>query len=102
MKHLHSLPLAAAVITFASLPALAQEPSASPSAMPHLATSTSMPMDCGKAPMKRHDHGAERGTGVTTPQPMAMPCGADSAASAPAGKAKKAPLHDHAKFHKNQ
>lgn len=58
-------------------------------------------MDCGKSPMKRHDHGAERNTGSTAGT-MAMPCQAADAASAPDKTTKKKPVHDHAKFHKNQ
>jgi len=58
-------------------------------------------MDCGKSTMKRHDHGAERNTGSTAGT-MTMPCQAADAASAPDKATKKKPVHDHAKFHKNQ
>lgn len=56
----------------------------------------SMPHDCGKA-IKRHDHGAEKGT----PTPGSMDCAhaATPAASAASG-ARKKPLHDHGTFHK--
>ena len=54
------------------------------------------------APMKRHDHGAERGLGSSAPAVMAMECSSDAAASAPVKSAKKKVAHDHAKFHKNQ
>jgi len=94
MKQLHSLALA--VIAMAALPVFAQQ-QADPAPAPAMAAS--MAMDCGKAATKRHDHGAERGLGVSA---TSMPCGPDSAASATAIKAKKKPAHDHAKFHKNQ
>jgi hypothetical protein len=66
------------------------------------AMAASMPMDCPKAQMKRHDHGAERGLGPTTAatKTMGMHCGPDGAASGSA-KARKMG-HDHGKFHKGQ
>lgn len=88
----------ALVITLGGAPAFAQ--TASPAA-PAASAASAGPMDCGMSSMKRHDHGAERNTGATA-SAMAMPCHADESASAPAKSAKKAPAHDHAKFHKNQ
>lgn len=97
MKIISSFALAF-LVAAASAPALAQDQKAA-APMPDMAAS--MPQDCGKASMKRHDHGAERGTGVTAgPVAMNMPC-SDAAASAPAKTAKKKLTHDHAKFHKN-
>lgn len=93
---LHSLSLAAA-ITMAALPAVAQTTDAS---APMPAMAASMPMDCGKAPMKRHDHGAERGLAPAAAK--TMPCMGDGAEAPAAKPATKKPLHDHGKFHKNQ
>ena len=100
MKQLHFVItfLSAIVITTASLPALAQQTAAAP--MPEMAAS--MPMDCAKPALKRHNHGAERGLPVSASKSMDMGCAHDSAAPASAGKAKKKLAHDHAKFHKNQ
>ena len=99
MKKLHSLSLAALLAT-ATLPAFAQQ-EAAPATKPAMAAS--MPMDCAMGPAKRHDHGAERGLGTTAPaKTMGAACAHEGAASATGGKAKKKPLHDHAKFHKNQ
>jgi hypothetical protein len=54
-------------------------------------------MDCNAGAIKRHDHAAER----NAPPAKPMPCTPAEAASG--NQAKKAqPLHDHAKFHKNQ
>ena len=64
-----------------------------------VAPTKDMPMDCANAPMKRHDHGMEHGSGPTA---GAMPCAPDGAASRPAAAQKKVLRHDHAKFHKNQ
>jgi hypothetical protein len=62
----------------------------------------SAPTDCGKANVKRHDHGAERGA-PSSSTALRMPCAEDKAASAPAATENKKNLkHDHAKFHKNQ
>ena len=98
MKTLFSLSLAALIA--AALPAIAQDQAAT-AAMPAMAAS--MPHDCARSPMKRHDNGAERGLGVSaSPSAMSMPCSGDTAASAPAKTAKKRLAHDHAKFHKNQ
>lgn len=58
------------------------------------APAASMPTDCGSG-MKRHDHGAER----NAPSAKSMPCAPAAAAS---GAKKAKPVHDHAKFHKNQ
>lgn len=92
MKQLHIFSLSA-LIAMAATPAIGQQ--AAPTQMP--AMTASMPMDCGKTPIKRHDHAAERGLGGGTAlMPMAAPCGPDAAASATASKAKKKLLrHDH-------
>ena len=96
MKCTSLLSLALAAVIGAS-PVYAQQ--AAPAAP---APAASQPaMDCGKSPMKRHDHGAERNTGPTAGT-MTMPCQAADAASAPDKATKKKPVHDHAKFHKNQ
>lgn len=84
------------VLLLASATALAQDrPPAAASAAP----AASKAMDCAGGTMKRHDHGAERGT----PSMASAPCApsAASGASAPA-KAKAKLTHDHAKVHKNQ
>lgn len=57
--------------------------------------SASMMQDCMKRMATRHDHGAERNA-HRAPSADAMKC--SGAADAPV----KRPLHDHAKFHKNQ
>lgn len=98
MKNLHSLSLTA-VLAMATLSAFAQQ-EAAPAPTPAMAAS--MPMDCANAPAKRHDHGAERGLGATHSNAMGTACATDGAASATGSKTKKKPLHDHAKFHKNQ
>jgi hypothetical protein len=77
--------------------AVAQErPAAAPAVAP--ATSMPMPMDCTAGAMKRDDHGAER----NAPSAMSMPCMPAEAASSVKAKARTKPVHDHAKFHKNQ
>jgi hypothetical protein len=100
MKQLHLLStfLSAVVITTASLPALAQQAAAAP--MPEMAAS--MPMDCAKPAVKRHNHGAERGLPVSASKSTGTSCAHESAAPASASTAKKKLAHDHAKFHKNQ
>jgi hypothetical protein len=63
-------------------------------------TGDAMSHDCAK-PMRKHDHGAEKGT--PTPSAASAPCTAAMAAPAPAeaaSSAKKAAGHDHSKFHK--
>jgi hypothetical protein len=50
------------------------------------------------AAVKRHDHGAER----NAPSARSMPCAPAEAASGAKAKARTKPVHDHAKFHKNQ
>jgi hypothetical protein len=77
--------------------AVAQE---RPAAVPAAAGATSMPMamDCNAGAMKRHDHGAER----NAPSTKQMPCAPGEAASGAKAKAQTKPVHDHAKFHKNQ
>ena len=98
MKKLHSFSLAA-LLAMSTLPAFAQQ-EAAPAPKP--AEAMPMPMDCAKVPAKRHDHGAERGLGATAPsKTMGAACAHEGAAST-GSKAKKKPLHDHAKFHKNQ
>ena len=74
--------------------ALAQERAA---AAPAAAASASRPMDCNAGAMKRHDHAAER----NAPPAKPMPCAPAEGASGDQAKKTK-PLHDHAKFHKNQ
>ena len=96
--HLLSIFLSAVVITAASLPAFAQQAAAAP--VPEMAAS--MPMDCAKPAVKRHNHGAERGLPVSASKSTGMSCAHESAAPASAGTAKKKLAHDHAKFHKNQ
>ncbi len=109
MKNLHLLSFAL-VVAASAVPAVAQQ-NAALAPMPAMTASMpmSMPMpmheDCAKAPMKRHDHGAERGvpTSETTgSNAMAMPCPAAGAASAISTATKPKLRHDHAKFHKNQ
>lgn len=73
-----------------------------PPAQPALADVATMPMECAKAPMKRHDHGAERGLGVATATPMMMACPMEQGAATADAKADKRLRHDHGKFHKNQ
>lgn len=77
--------------------ALAQErPAAAPAT--DAAPSMPMPMDCSAGAMKRHDHGAER----NAPSAKSMPCAQAEAASGANAKTRAKPVHDHAKFHKNQ
>ena len=99
MKQLQVLTslLSAIVIASAWMSASAQQSSGAP--MPAMAAS--MPMDCAKPPVKRHDHGAEKGLGVSASKSTDMACAQDGAASESA-KGKKKVAHDHAKFHKNQ
>lgn len=94
MKYIHLMPLAI-VTAIAATSAFAQQ---APEAAAQ-ATSAPVAMDCAASPMKRHDHGAERGTGATA---KPMPCAVTGAASSPDKAARKKPAHDHAKFHKNQ
>ncbi len=70
------------------------------------APAASMPMaggtmshDCAK-PIRKHDHGAEKGT--PTPMATSAPCAVAAAASEPAAAASSAKKsgHDHSKFHK--
>jgi hypothetical protein len=100
MKQLHHLNilLSAVLITAASLPAFAQQAAAPP--MPDVAAS--MPMDCAKPAVQRHNHGAEKGLPVSASKSTDMSCAHESAAPASANRAKKKLAHDHAKFHKNQ
>lgn len=94
MNLLKSLSIAAA-ISLGALPVLAQQAATATPPAP----AASMPMECGKA-MKAHDHGAERGLAPAAAK--TMPCMGDSAEAPAAKPAKKKPLHDHGKFHKNQ
>ena len=73
-----------------------------PQGMPAPAAAAAMPMECGTAPMKRHDHGAERGLGVASATPMMMPCPMEHGAPPADSKTDKRLRHDHGKFHKNQ
>lgn len=60
---------------------------------------SAMSHDCAK-PMRKHDHGAEKGT--PTPAAKSAPCAAATAAPAPAAAASaaKKPGHNHSTFHK--
>jgi hypothetical protein len=90
------LPLALS-LAFAAISAVAQERPADAASAPMAAVAAPMPSDCAK-PMKRHDHGADKGTSM--PMSMSGPCAAEPAASA--AKTVSKPVHDHAKFNKNQ
>lgn len=70
------------------------------------APAASMPMaggamshDCA-TPIRRHDHGAEKGT--ATPMATSAPCAVAAAAMGPAAAASSAkkPGHNHSTFHK--
>ena len=80
------------VISLFSTVAVAQPPAASDSA-PTISAST--PHDC-RQPMARHDHLGDKGN----TKPMSGPCAGKPSASA--AKAQAKPMHEHAKFHKNQ
>jgi len=82
-------------LVFGAYAAVAQE---RPAAAPAAAASMPMPMDCNAGAMKRHDHGAER----NAPSARSMPCAPAEAASGAKSEARTKPVHDHAKFHKNQ
>lgn len=62
--------------------------------------SGTMSQDCCAKPMRKHDHGAEKGT--PTPMAMAAPSAVAAAASGPAAAASSAkkPGHNHSTFHK--
>lgn len=85
------------VLAFGASAAVAQE---RPAVAQAAAAAASMPMsmDCSAGAMKRHDHGAER----NAPSARSMPCAPAEAASGAKAKARTNPVHDHAKFHKNQ
>ena len=86
------LPLAFGLALSATT-ALAQQPPPASESTP--TTSAPASQDCRK-PMARHDHLADKG--IT--RPMSGPCvGKPSTAAV---KAKAKPVHEHAKFHKNQ
>lgn len=59
-----------------------------------------MSQDCCAKPVRKHDHGAEKGT--PTPTATAAPSTAAAAASEPAAAASSAkkPGHNHSTFHK--
>jgi hypothetical protein len=59
--------------------------------------SAAMAQGCAKA-MAMHDHGADRNA-ARAPSANAMPC---DGSEAPAASIPNKPVHDHAKFHKNQ
>ena len=80
--------LAASAVAIVAASAIAQP------AAPAASAASAPMMDCPK--MAKHDHGAEKGT----PTPKSSAC-ADMAAPA-ASAAKKKPLHDHGKMHKQQ
>lgn len=90
--------LAAASLALLTLSAVAQSQPTQGAPMPM--PTVEMSHDCGK-PMKRHDHGAERGT----PSPKSMPAPCAAGAAAPSAEGASAPKkrlnHDHGKFHKN-
>ena len=81
-----------AVLLVGSALATAQDQAPAPPS-----SAASMPMDCAAVSPKRHDHGAER----NAPTPAASSCASKTAAGS-AAKPKPRPIHDHAKFHKNQ
>ncbi|CAG1017076.1 hypothetical protein BURC_01697 [Burkholderiaceae bacterium] len=59
--------------------------------------------ECARAPLKRHDHGAERGLAPIAAKPMSMmPCDMNRGGSRADDKTDKVLRHDHGKFHKNQ
>ncbi|WP_284617747.1 hypothetical protein [Aquabacterium humicola] len=79
--------LAAGAVAIVAVSAFAQPAAPTPSASAPM-------MDCQKK--ARHDHGAEKGT----PTPKSSAC-ADMPGPA-ASAARKKPLHDHGKMHKQQ
>lgn len=81
------------VLALGAAAAAAQE---RPAAAPVADAPTSM--DCSAGAMKRHDHGDER----NAPSATSMPCAPAEAAPGAKAKARTKPVHDHAKFHKNQ
>lgn len=90
----------AAALAFAAIPGFAQQEAASRSTPANAAPTST---DCGKAPMKRHNHAAERGLGINDDsKAKGAPCGHDGAVSAAGAEAKKKQGHNHAQFHKNQ
>ena len=93
------LSFAFVIVAAAAAPAIGQD-RAAPAPTPGMAAS--MPRDCSKSTMKRHDHGAERNTPTASKPVMAQPCGPATAASTADRPAQKKPVHDHAKIHKNQ
>ena len=100
MKQLHSFSLAV-VIAMAAFAAIAQPAVIPPAPAPGKAAT--MATDCAKAPAKRHDHGAERSSGAKADSTaMGEPCAPRGAGSTAGSKTKMKPLHDHAKFNKNQ
>lgn len=82
-------------LTLGAAGAMAQE---RPAAAAAAAPAASMPADCNAAAMKRHDHGAEK----NAPSAQHKSCATAGAASGAKATSKAKPLHDHAKFHKNQ
>jgi hypothetical protein len=91
--------LLAAAIAMAALPAVAQQAATATPPAPAASMPMEMPMECGKA-MKAHNHGAERGLAPAAAK--TMPCMGEGAEAPAAKPAKKKPLHDHGKVHKNQ
>lgn len=88
---------AAVLAAFIALSGTVQAQSAPAVSMP-VADGT-MARDCAK-PMRKHDHGAERGT--ATPMARSAPCAVAAAAPGPAAAASSArkPVHNHSTFHK--
>ena len=74
-----------------------QAQSAPPTPIPTADAQT--PPDCAK-PMRKHDHGAEKG--MPTPMAKSSPCIAAAEAQVPAAAASaaKKPGHNHSTFHK--
>jgi hypothetical protein len=93
MNHFRSLLLVAALTTV-GLPTFGQQTQAA-SAAP-AASASKAAMNCGPGGMKPHDHAAEKGMGSST---KGAHCDEKAMAST---KAKKKPLHDHAKENKQQ
>jgi hypothetical protein len=97
MKSLSTRSLALALaLAMTTGPVLAQDRAATTQTAGIAAAS----QDCGKAPMKPHNHAAEKGAVGSNP-PTIPACGG-AAASAPAKGAKTQPLHNHGTFNKNQ
>ena len=92
MKHFQIFSLAT-IVALSIAPVIAQGQSA-----PVPPTAAAKPVDCGKTTMKRHDHGAERGSGSTAGSMQTnKPCPSGAAGSASESTTKKEQRHDHTK-----